>query len=376
MPSTLDRYLFRQLAFTTVGITVVLTIAIWLAYSLRFVDFLVNRGLPIATFLYFVVLMLPQFLAIALPIALFVAVVFVTYRLATDRELVVMMGVGLSAFRLARPALVLAAILAAVVGYLNIDLAPRSARSFKDLETAIRNDIITLLSQPGSFQSVVKGVTIYVREQIGDREYTGILIHDARNPNRRITWMAERAAIVSTPEGPRAVLVNGNRQEFDARTGRSSLLYFDQNTIDLGSLTSGAGVRWRDPRERSLHDLFTADAASVGANNVGKFRAEGHQRIADTLQPLTLSLIGLAAMLAGGFSRRAYTVRVVMAALAALSVVAVSLASKAAAGRFPELWPAIYLSLLLPGLAAMAVLEWSWRLKSTPPVSSPDTVSA
>ena len=45
------------------------TLAIWLTQALRFVDLIVNRGLPIETFLHLAALLLPQFFQLVLPIA-------------------------------------------------------------------------------------------------------------------------------------------------------------------------------------------------------------------------------------------------------------------------------------------------------------------
>ena len=71
-----------MLIFVTVG----LTLAIWLSQSLRFVDLIVNKGLPVVTFLYLALLLLPRFLTIVLPIALFCATLFTYNKLMNDSE--------------------------------------------------------------------------------------------------------------------------------------------------------------------------------------------------------------------------------------------------------------------------------------------------
>src|SRR3546814_18155328 len=84
----ISRYIWGQLAMTTVFVTVALTFAIWLTQSLRLIDYIVNRGLPASTFLTFVGLLLPSFLGVVLPVATFVAILFVSHKLALERELV------------------------------------------------------------------------------------------------------------------------------------------------------------------------------------------------------------------------------------------------------------------------------------------------
>src|SRR3546814_5191353 len=85
----ISRYILGQLAMATVFVTVALTFAIWLTQSLRLIDYIVNRGLPASTFLTFVGLLLPSFLGVVLPVATFVAILFVYHKLAMDSEMVV-----------------------------------------------------------------------------------------------------------------------------------------------------------------------------------------------------------------------------------------------------------------------------------------------
>src|SRR3546814_18950562 len=104
----ISRYILGQLAMATVFVTVALTFAIWLTQSLRLIDYIVNRGLPASTFLTFVGLLLPSFLGVVLPVATFVAILFVYHKLAMDSEMVVMRAAGLSQLQPARPAILLA----------------------------------------------------------------------------------------------------------------------------------------------------------------------------------------------------------------------------------------------------------------------------
>ena len=69
---------------------------IWLTQSLRFVELVVNRGLSLRVFLQLTGLLIPNFVAVILPITTFVVVQFIYQRLAGDRELTVMRAAGLS----------------------------------------------------------------------------------------------------------------------------------------------------------------------------------------------------------------------------------------------------------------------------------------
>ena len=75
----ITRYILNQLLIVTLFVTLGLTFAVWLAQSLRFFDYIVNRGLPATTFFAFVGLLLPSFLGVVLPIAGFTAVLFESF---------------------------------------------------------------------------------------------------------------------------------------------------------------------------------------------------------------------------------------------------------------------------------------------------------
>ena len=67
-PTQLDRYMFRQLAFALIAATTALVALIWLTQSLRFVELVVNRGLSMRVFFQLTGLLIPNFVAVILPI--------------------------------------------------------------------------------------------------------------------------------------------------------------------------------------------------------------------------------------------------------------------------------------------------------------------
>ena len=91
----LTLYLFRHLIVATLFVTAGLTLVIWLTQSLRLLEIVVDGGAPIYLFLQLMLVTLPTFLSIVLPIGLLAAVLFTYNRLTMDSELVVMRAAGL-----------------------------------------------------------------------------------------------------------------------------------------------------------------------------------------------------------------------------------------------------------------------------------------
>lgn len=314
------RYMTRLLIWPLFFIAVAMSGVIWLTQSLRFVDLILNRGLPAHTFFYLAILMLPMVMSVLLPIALFIAAVFAYTKMTMDSELIVLQACGMSQGDLARPALTVTAAVLGLCYLLNLYLMPMSYREFKDLQFSIRNNYSSVLLQEGAFNTVADGVTVYVRERHGDGELLGILVHDERIPEKPVSMMAERGALVQTPDGPRVLMINGNRQVIERSQERLSILYFDRYTVDFNTVSPSADDRWREPRERFIHELFNPTENINDQRNANNMRAEGHQRLASPLLALAYVMIALAALLAGEFDRRGQMRRILWASAATILV--------------------------------------------------------
>ncbi len=355
MPA-ITRYILNQLLIVVSSVTLGLTFAVWLTQSLRFLDYIVNRGLPTATFFAFVGLLLPSFLGIVLPVAAFCAVLFVYNRLTMDSEMVVLRAAGLSHLQLARPAIITALGVSLMVYSITLYLQPLSYRAFKDLQYQIRHDYSTVLLREGHFNTMSDGVTVYVRERSADDELRGILVHDERQPDRPVTMMAERGALVSAETGPRVILVSGNRQEIEPDSGRLSLLHFDRYTVEIAELGDVPPTRWREPKERYLVELLNPGSGPQDQQSRKELIAEGHRRLIAPLYTLTFVLIGTAVLLSGQFNRRGQVLRVLFAILCVGLLEGLALALQGLAGRWAGTVPLMYLVAVLPAAASLYVL--------------------
>lgn len=354
--SGITRYLLRQLVATMLFVTVALTGVVWLSQSLRYIDLIVNRGLSALTFLHLTVLLLPTFMTVVLPIALFCGIVYTYNRLSAESELTIMRAAGMSQFGLALPALILAGIMTVICYGITLYLMPVGFSAFKDRQFVIRSDLSQLLLREGTFTSLSSGLTVYVRERAPSGEVYGILVHDGRNPEAPVTMMAERGALVRSATGPRLVLFNGNRQEMERAKRKLTLLYFDRYDFDLSNLVSQNGPRWREPRERFLPDLFGPPKDKNDVAYRAKLLAEGHQRLVMPLYNIAFTMIALAAMLAGEFSRRGRWRRMLAGALAAIAFQAVALTLNNMIVKAPSLWPLVYANVAVVTAAAGFIL--------------------
>ena len=349
----ISRYILRQLGIGTILITLALTCVIWLSQSLRFIEMIVNRGLTTGKFVYLTMLLLPNFLSIILPIALFTAIVFVYNKLNSDRELIVMRSVGLSPVALARPALILTGIVVLIQYALNLYFLPVSYQMFRELQWDIRYNYSHILLQEGAFNTVSPGVTVYVRERSAGGELKSILVHDTRDKDKPMTIMAARGALINADGEARVMMFDGNRQQVDRGTNRLSILYFDRYTFDMDNRPQEVLQRFREPRERMIDELFNADDGSIGnPNDVGKFLMEGHKRLLSPIMALTFALVGLTSLLTAGFENRGQ-LRPILMAVGIVTVIEVAaLGFENVGARDLRLVPLMYIAIILPACIA------------------------
>lgn len=354
-------YVLRQLLVSVLFITAALTFAVWLTQSLRFVDLIVNRGLTIGSFLYFVVLLLPSLLAAVLPVALFVATLFVYKRMLSDNELVVLRSAGYGNGMLARPVILFSAGLFIALFFINGWLVPGSYRAFKDMQFSLRNEYQAILRE-GMFNSVDEGVTVYVRARDPEGQLYGIFLQDGRDPSLPVTAMAEQGALVVTADGARVVMANGIRQEMDRETGQLSTLMFDRYTMDLGIIGEAVENRFREPAERDLPALFANHETETDLYFADEMLAEGHGRIAAPFYALTFPMIGLALLFAGEFSRRSRVWRLVVAGLIVVGIKMGEIGWQSLSKSDPVAVPMLYINAIGP-LAVAAYFVFVQRVR-------------
>ncbi len=353
--SQLDRYILRQLAVALLSVTTGLVALIWLTQSLRLVELVVNRGLSMRVFLELTGLLIPNFIAVILPITVFVVVQFVYQRLSGDRELTVMRAAGLSSSALSRPALLLTVGVVGLCYMLNLWLVPMSYTAFREYQFEIRNRMAAFLLQEGVFTPISDDLTVYVRGRDRDGTLRGILVEDARQRNSRATILAETGQLVEGANGPRVVLHNGSRQQIDRNTGRLNMLTFTENTVDLATTSKGNEQRYRDAAEMSTTELLNPPA-STPARDIGKLKVEAHRRLSTPLTAASFAMVALVSVLAGSFRRHGNLLRPLVAVLTVVGLLALGLLVSNLAAREPRLIPLIYVAAAAPGLLC------AWRL--------------
>lgn len=131
--SLLTRYVLRQLLAPLVFGLATITGVMLLSQIAKQFGRLVGKGLPWTVIAEVFVLSLPFIVAMTLPMAVCVAVLYAVSRLASDAEVTACLAVGISPWRLCRPILVWGAVMG-VVAFAFVDqVLPRSNARLRNL---------------------------------------------------------------------------------------------------------------------------------------------------------------------------------------------------------------------------------------------------
>jgi len=178
--SRLQTYFWRQ-AFGPLVLTLLgLTSLALLTQSLSTLDLIVENRQSAMTFFRITLLALPQLIAIILPLAVFIAVIYAVNRLNSDSEMSVAKSVGTSPWQISTPFVRIACWAVILHLFLNLVIQPLAFRTMRGELLKVRTDLASQMVRPGEFVSPTLGLTVYAREILPNGRMADVLIRDSR----------------------------------------------------------------------------------------------------------------------------------------------------------------------------------------------------
>lgn len=293
----IDRYIFRTSFGAFAMVLISLTAVIWVTHALREIDLMTNQRQTILVFIGITGLLIPLLVLVIAPIALVIAVCYTLNKLNSNSEMVVMTAAGMSPWRMFRPFLFVACLVAAMVAVISAYVAPKGLRELHDWANRVKADLVTNIVQPGRFMSIEGGLTFHIRERRTDGVLLGVFIDDRRVATERASFLAEQGEILENDRGTFLVLVNGSVQRREPTQRDPTIVLFDRYAFNLSQYTGRSQVTDYGVRERYLWDLARPDPNDpmIKAQS-GQFFAEFHDRIAAPLYPLAFVIIAFAVL--------------------------------------------------------------------------------
>jgi lipopolysaccharide export system permease protein len=293
-----ERYVFRQAGGALLIILLTLSGIVWVALALRQLNVVTSQGQDVWMLVKMTTLALPNLMAIIAPFSLLIASIHTLNRLNGDSELIVLTASGATVWSAARPLLLLAALVAMGVGFVNHVAMPWSMQLLRKYIVQVRTDLLTSVIQPGQFTSPENNLTFHIRERALNGELKGLIVHDTRDGALSQSYLAERGVIVKRDPSNYLIMSDGHIVRRADKAEPAQIIVFDKYAVDLDRFEK----KYNEsddlkPRERYLSELLNPDSNSNQWRSApGKFRAELHERSSNPLYPIAFVMIALAAV--------------------------------------------------------------------------------
>jgi lipopolysaccharide export system permease protein len=239
-----------------------------------------------------------QLMLMALPISMLMASLMTFGKLGETYELAAMKSAGISLLRIMMPVIVVGLLLVSLAFTMAFEIIPRANLKLYSLIYDAKQAKPQFAIQPGFFNTMIDGYTIYVSDRDDDGVLYGLKIYDHTNthPNNAQTRLilAERGTMLRNEAAQylELNLYNGSQYE-DMPSGQGhegqsaafpfARVYFDSLVYRLD--ISGFGLS-RTDESAFLSHYYMMNRASlaVAIDSLGRVPLGEHKRIADYVQ--------------------------------------------------------------------------------------------
>ncbi len=278
---TLDKYILREHLVPFLFGFLVVTFLLSMDFIFDYIDLFLTKGVPGLVVLELYLLGLGWMCAMSIPCAALVAPLMAYGRMAQDNEITALKGAGVHLFRVVRPALGAAVLLAIALTKFNNHILPETNHRFANLLADINRKRPTLEITEGVFIHDLPGYSLLV-ESVDPRtsELTGVTIYEKKGPDTRPTTIIAKRGHLAYGQGGETLtftLYDGEIHQVPegARTTKYQRLRFNQHVINIKGISSDL-VR-TDRSTRSDREMST----KMMRERLGELETERQKMLAE-----------------------------------------------------------------------------------------------
>jgi lipopolysaccharide export system permease protein len=265
MGPILNRYVFRETAQTWLAVTGVLLLVLLTDQFARVLDDAAGAELPKNAIFAVMGLSSIQYLTILIPVAIFLSIILALARMYKDSEMAALMACGVGNTAFYRPILLLALVLAALVGWLSLEAGPAAQRQVLKIFDEAKKTADLAMLEPGRFIAFGKQKAIVYAERVSPEGNLSNVFVQLRDADEVTVIVAEEAGQRSDPENGRKVLTfyRGQRYEGVPGSREFKIMRFTEHGIPFEAKPVRAGDV--GPEAQTLVELLAADTPAAMA---------------------------------------------------------------------------------------------------------------
>ena len=231
MARIIDRYILRETLPLVFLSLLVFTFLLLIPPIMGYAQELIAKGVDGWTIAELLLLLVPQGLAITIPLAVLIGLLMGLGRMSGDREIVVLQACGVSITRLLRPVVALAVVAAAATCYTLVVVLPEANQRFRDIvfqtiAAGTESDVKARVFYQG-----LPNMALYVDQvDVQGTGWSGVFLADTRGSDAPQTYIADEGRLVLDPENRQVdiVLTSGAAHDVD----RSEPSTYNVNRFD------------------------------------------------------------------------------------------------------------------------------------------------
>ena len=366
----IDRYIIRELILPFLMGLVVFTFLLMIQPLADYSEQLISKGVSWNIVAKVLVTLVPQALAITIPIALLIGLLIGFGRLSADRESVALLACGISIYRLMRPVMVVAVASWAVTSWVMLDAVPRANQAFREIVYGVISARAENEIKPRIFFEDFPNRILYIGDALTGGGWRQVFLADTMKPEEPTVFTAASGQLVINREKRTVdlLLQNGSRHTANLRDpSKYEVARFSELILGLDPDTVfNVAEIMKGENEMTIPEL-RARAAELERQHE---RSHGplialHRKFSIPFACIVFGVIGLALGLQHGRGGK------LAAFVPGITVVFVYyvflyLGTQMTKGQLVPAWLAVWAPNIVLGLAGLALLLWRARSSDKP----------
>ncbi len=299
------RYVIRSIA-KPLSSAIAIGLLVLLADRLvRMLDVTLGKKNSVGIVFEMLAYLVPHYLGIALPAALFIGLLFGFNSLSRNSELDAFMAAGVGLHQLARPVMLIAAVFTLMAILIIGWVQPQARYAFRAIMHTVQNVEIFFLAEAGVFMQVGNRTFILDKLSRSNNKFERIFLFEDKKTGESTTLTSTGGKLVQHEGDPRSILrlrdghrlhIEGSVQKADKTKALPPHIVGEFNNIDtpIGRIMGTQfRARGKDHRELTLLELFNRMDNPPKGTPPGNISTEIHKRVVTILSIMILPILAI-----------------------------------------------------------------------------------
>jgi len=233
MPRILDRYIVREILPPFALALMVFTFILMMDPVARIAQPLLSKGAPISVIVRALLTLVPQALAVTIPMAFLLGLLIAFGRLSGDSEWVAIQACGVSLTRMLTPVLSLALVAWALTEWVLIVAVPSANQAFREIEYRLVAQRVETEIKPRVFFQDFPNLVLYVRDVRQDVPgWSEVFLADTNRAGHPVIYLARGGRMLLDPARRSVDMVLEDGIRHSVTTDASGKEKYEANRFD------------------------------------------------------------------------------------------------------------------------------------------------